>query len=172
LAATYDMSDYCRTCGTGLKQKAPFQMKGEPKWGRNSIFQLNWVFDEYFVTPDAWAKVFEPPGIPKRPVLSSKGVELKSVLQLDIDQEAELDVQELHVTACAACGRSKYAPVVRGYSPALMQQPTDSMARSRRYFGSGGSAHKLVLVSQALSQSLVSHGIRGASFRPLRSTVK
>jgi hypothetical protein len=56
--ATYDSSDWCDECWMGLKQNAPFQMKGEPKWGRRGILQLNWVFDEYFVTPEVWSSVF------------------------------------------------------------------------------------------------------------------
>jgi hypothetical protein len=70
LAATYDLSDYCSACGIGRRQNAPFQMKGEPKWGKRQILQLNWVFDEFFVYPAVWESVFEPFGlepIPKPP---------------------------------------------------------------------------------------------------------
>src|SRR6266513_987519 len=72
--ATYDLTGYCPQCGTGLRQKAPFQMKSEPKWGRNSILQLNWIFDEYFVTPEVWAKVFDPHAVSSRPVLDTGGM--------------------------------------------------------------------------------------------------
>ena len=61
-AATYDLAHYCERCGTGLRQRAPFRMNGEPAWGRKGILQLNWVFDEYFVTPEVWARAFEPFG--------------------------------------------------------------------------------------------------------------
>jgi len=37
LATTYDLSDYCAQCGTGAVQRAPFRMRGEPKWGDNSL---------------------------------------------------------------------------------------------------------------------------------------
>jgi hypothetical protein len=55
--ANYDLTAYCNVCGVGLRQKAPFQMKGEPNWGRRGILQLNWVYDEYFVKPGVWATV-------------------------------------------------------------------------------------------------------------------
>ena len=29
--ATYDLTNYCQQCGIGMKQRAPFQMKGEPR---------------------------------------------------------------------------------------------------------------------------------------------
>src|SRR6266705_4101017 len=47
LEVTYDLSDYCSSCGLGALQKAPFRLRGEPKWGKAGILQLNWVFDEY-----------------------------------------------------------------------------------------------------------------------------
>src|SRR5262245_17077345 len=66
---TYDLTDFCEQCGAGMEQNAPFRMKREPRWGRNGILQLNWVFDEFFVTPDVWTRVFEKRGIGQRPVL-------------------------------------------------------------------------------------------------------
>lgn len=51
LECTYDTTNMCIECGIGASQRAPFRMSGEPKWGRNDILQLNWVFDAFFVTP-------------------------------------------------------------------------------------------------------------------------
>src|SRR6516162_7985167 len=68
LKETYDVAEYCSACGIGAKQSAPFRMKGEPKWGKRHILQLNWVFDEYFVQPDVWKTVFEPFGVGSCPV--------------------------------------------------------------------------------------------------------
>ena len=45
---TYDDSNYCDACGVGLRQQAPFSIAGEPRWGKNSILQLNWIFDQFF----------------------------------------------------------------------------------------------------------------------------
>lgn len=72
LKATYDLSDYCAACGIGEKQRAPFRMKGEPKWGKKHIFQLNWVYDQYFVPPSIWEEVFRPFGIGRLPVLNHR----------------------------------------------------------------------------------------------------
>src|SRR5262249_30101958 len=38
-SVTYDLSQYCSTCGIGAVQKAAFRMKSEPRWGRNGILQ-------------------------------------------------------------------------------------------------------------------------------------
>ena len=103
--ATYDLTNYCERCGVGLRQKAPFQMKGEPKWGKRGILQLNWVFDEYFVTPEVWASVFRLHGIECRPVLNTKGDELKTVVQLVAQDEVGIATDGLPTeeVVCSKC---------------------------------------------------------------------
>ena len=169
--ATYDLTDCCEQCGIGMKQKAPFQMKGEPTWGRNGIFQLNWVFDEHFVTPEVWTAVFKPYGIGSRPVTSTKGIELKTVLQLVIEEEVSIVTKGLSSERCARCGRVKYLPVTRGPFPALTGKPSSAMVKTREYFGSGAAAHKRVLISQKLAHALAAERVRGASMRPVQSVI-
>lgn len=168
-AATYDLTSYCERCGVGLKQKAPFQMKGEPKWGKRSILQLNWVFDEYFVTPDVWASVFKSHGIECRPVLNTKGAELKTVVQLVAQEEVGIVADGLltEEAACSKCGQTKYLPVTRGPFPALTSEPSRAMVKTKEYFGSGASAHKRVLVSQALGRAVTAAKVQGASLWPV-----
>ena len=82
---TYDNTNYCPRCGMGLVQKAPFRMRGEPKWGTKHILQMNWVFDEFFVRIEVWDKVFRKFGIEKLPVVQHKTDKpLESVVQLKV----------------------------------------------------------------------------------------
>lgn len=164
---TYDLSDYCVQCGIGLKQRAPFRMKSEPRWGRNGIMQLNWIFDEYFVRPEVWRQVFEPRGIGCCQVLNTRGIELTTVLQLAISQEVDIVTDGLLVQPCTACGRFKYVPVTRGPFPKLAREPAGHMAKTRQYFGSGASASKRIIISQELGSALMKTGVRGASLRPV-----
>jgi hypothetical protein len=166
-AITYDMSGSCPTCGAGLRQKAPFQMRGEPRWGRRGILQLNWIFDEYYVKPEVWAKVFEPLNIGARPVQSGRGVELKTVVQLDVTEEVDVSAEDFPREHCLTCGRTKWLPVTRGFSPPLVGEPKGHIAKTRQNFGSGFSARRLVLISQVVRQALIAEGIRGASMRPV-----
>jgi hypothetical protein len=166
---TYDLTDWCEQCGIGKKQKAPFQMKGEPKWGRNSILQLTWIYDELFVTPEVWASVFRPAGIGRRPVTNTKGAELKTVVQVVVEEEVGIVTEGLESEQCAKCGRVKYLPVMRGPSPMPTSQSSHAMARTKEYFGSGGQADRRVLISQVLVRSLAAENVRGASFRPAQS---
>ena len=165
--ATYDLTYWCEECGIGMSQKAPFQMKGEPKWGRNSIMQLLWVYGELFVTPDVWSRVFRPAGVACRSVMNRKGVELKTVVQLVIEATARIVTDGLAAERCEQCGRTKYLPVVRGPFPALRDVPAGAIARTAEYFGSGGQADQRVLVSQDLARALAEGGVRGASLKPV-----
>ena len=107
-------------------------MKAEPKWGRRGVLQLNWVFDEYFATPEVWASFFEPHGIECRPVMNTRGA----------------------------------APF-----PALRSEPSATMVKTKEYFGSGASAHKRVLISQAVARALIDHKVRGVSLRPVAERI-
>jgi hypothetical protein len=167
LETTYDLADWCAECGMGLKQKAPFQMKGEPKWGRRGILQLNWVFNEFFVTPEVWSGIFEPRGVVCRPVMSVKGLPLKSVLQIVVAEEVDIATDGLVPERCAKCGRVKYRPVTRGFFPALTTLPKSAIARTKQAFGSGAAAHERVLISQDLARALAAGGVRGASLKPV-----
>jgi hypothetical protein len=165
--ATYAEAEFCEQCGIGLKQKAPFQMKAEPKWGRNGILQLHWVFDEFFVTPEVWSAVFHPNGVGCRPVLDAKGAELKTVVQLVVQEQVSVEVEGLAAERCARCGRDKFPPVTCGAFPPLANEPSARMAKTREYFGSGASAYKGVLVSQEVARALAAEKVRGASVRPV-----
>jgi hypothetical protein len=142
-------------------------MKAEPKWGRNGILQLNWIFDEYFATPAVATSVFEPLGVRHRPVLDKKGNELKTVVQIVVDAEVDIVTDGLTPEKCGRCSRLKYAPAVRGYFPPLAESVTGDIARTRQYFGSGASASKRILVARRLASALQSAMVRGVSLRPL-----
>jgi ribosomal protein L37E len=167
--ATYDLSQHCAVCGVGKRQCAPFQMKREPKWGRKEILQLNWVFDEYFVTPNLWREVFAPSGIASRAVCNTKGEELEGVVQLVIGGEVEIVEKGLASEVCSRCGRQKFLPVTAGPFPALRNEPNVPLAKTAEFFGSGGSAHRGVVISQELWRKFVAYKGKGASVRPVKA---
>lgn len=166
-AMTYDCTDFCEKCGIGAVQRAPFRLRGEPKWGRRSIFQLNWVFDEYFVKPSLWEMILKPLGVECRSVLNTGGKELSTVVQVVVREEVELIHDGLSPTRCGLCGRIKYLPHRRGYFPSLTKYPLAPISKTREYFGSGASAYKSIVVSQTIISAFTSHGVRGASFWPI-----
>lgn len=170
---TYDRSNFCGTCGIGLKQVAPFRMKSEPKWGKRNILQLNWVFDEYFVTPELWRTVFKPLGVQAGEVLSKKGQTLETVVQLVVDQEVDVDTKALTTDGpptCDTCGRTKYNWVSRGFDVSPLGAPTAAIVRSKQWFGSGAAAYNSILITQQLRAAMIASGSRGADFRPCAPT--
>jgi rRNA maturation protein Nop10 len=163
---TYNLDDYCAKCGMGAYQKAPFRFKKAPVWGQKNIMQLNWVFDEFFVTPEIWRDLFEPFGIGCRPVVLNKsGRELDTVVQLDITELVDLssdDLADAPFETCVHCGRLKYLPIGR-FDPA--PGPTSApMFRSKQFFGSGGAANRLVMVSNAVYAKAQTLNLRGVGF--------
>lgn len=168
---TYDTTEWCPKCGVGAKQNAPFRMRREPQWGkRHDILRLHWVDDALFTRPEVWERVFKPFGIGCMPVLNARGTaELQTVVQLVVEEHVGLSTEGLEGHTCPECGRVKYREPL-DFLPTLLEEPSGAMAMSREWFGSGGAAYHLTLVSQTLWQAMVSDGVRGITgVTPLRS---
>lgn len=171
LDVTYDTRDHCSACGIGLRQKAPFQMKGDPNWGRRGILQMHWVYDEYFVRPAVWEAVFRSFGVEARPVTKPSGATLPGVVQLVVGEVVPVVVDGLGPArgdelVCGVCGRTKYGSVVRGPLPGPRVEPRSHLAWSAEWFGSGASAWHEVLLSRELAAAIRDAGVRGATFVP------
>lgn len=175
LSATYDLSAYCGTCGIGAVQRAPFKIKGEPRWGRRDILQLNWIFDEYFVPPAVWEEVFASCGVGYREVLDSRsGNPARTVVQVKIDQLApgELQLGGHEVKMCQECGRKKYLPYTRGCFPeTLADDGLPSAFRSREYFGDGALGYQAITVTGTLADRVRERKLSGVSLTPVCQVV-
>lgn len=170
LNCTYDTAEICTECGIGAFQKSPFRMKAEPRWGKREILQLNWVFDEFFVSRRAYQDVFRPLGVQCNEVLDHKcGEPLKSVVQIIIDRNpnGELDLHDSCKDVCAKCGQSKIKPHNRGFFPRLTQPSSLCIFRTQEYFGSGRSAWNATIVSSDLYKAITKSALKGVSFYPV-----
>jgi hypothetical protein len=164
---TYDTTQYCATCGIGAFQKAPFRMSREPRWGMRKTLQLNWVFDEFFVTPQAFETVFKPFGIENLPVFHHKnGLVLATVLQLVVPRKTDSPIATvgLPTEQCATCRRTKFTPVTRGRFPYVSIPKGVHIAKTKEYFGSGGSAWQAIIISAELYAAITTQKLRGADF--------
>lgn len=167
LIETYDLSAYCRSCGMGARQVAPFRMKGEPRWGTKHLLQLNWVYDEFFVLPEIWREVFRPIGIACSPVVKhSTGKILETVVQLDVQGAAPSDLcMGGHpFETCAECGRKKYLPFVRGFFPPFESGAALALCRTKESFGSGASAWNAIIASNEVYRAIRDHKLKGVTF--------
>lgn len=171
LAATYDLSKYCDKCGIGLRQIRPFRLKSLPSLKR-AVMQLNWVFDEYFVSSEVWSSVFAPHGIGYWPVvLNGTGREIDTLVQLKIPDYAFLKIEDSIFNRCDQCGREKARPQRRGFSPPPLSVPAP-LFKSTQYFGSDACASNLVLMSSSLYEEITQVGLRGMQFYPCGETRK
>jgi len=168
---TYDDTEKCTTCGIGLKQKAPFRLLREPKWGGRHILQLNWVMDEFFVTPGAWQGVFSPFGVGCLPVMNHKtGRPLSTAVQLQVpfSTTSVLEPGGFLRETCPECRRSKLCGAAPGRFPHVDLPPNTHMAKTPDYFGpkpgDGPVAWHEVILSGVLYKAIVSHKFRGATF--------
>lgn len=165
LAETYDLTDYCSSCGIGSRQVNPFRLKSAPVLKRTAM-QLNWVFDEFFVSHEVWTDVFKPFGVDCWPVILHKSwKELEGVVQLRIAQRTDLDMKVEHETICPVCGRSKMPLDLRGFAPAPLAMQ-GHICRSIQYFGSGAQAFNRIVVSAPLYGRIKSAKLRGMQFYP------
>jgi len=170
LAETYDRSMECPSCGAGRVQKRPFRMAGEPRWGRRSATQLNWIFDEYFVRPEIHRSVFQPFGISSIEVIDHKtGRPLQTVVQLGIEYIASVPLapERDSITAiCGVCGTPRYEPHVKGFFPRFSGPVQHPLVKSLEFFGSGKSSWHAVLMRSDLYNACLAHEVRGFLFWP------
>jgi hypothetical protein len=165
LSATYDLSNYCHTCGIGAHQVRPFRIKSVPSLKRR-IMQLNWVYDEFFVAHEVWQTVFRPFDIDSWPViLHGTGEEIDSLVQIRIHHQATVEPEGASNCSCSVCGRSKAVRSLRGFAPAPMSSPA-SIFKSKEYYGSGSLAVNLVYVCSSLYSEIKKSNLRGVQFYP------
>lgn len=165
---TYNLRNHCEKCGIGKVQKRPFHIKGEPKWGKRQVVQLNWVFDEYFVKPDVYEQVFKPKGIECIPVIHYRtGKTLETVVQLKVDTipNEPLDIGDFPYEVCPKCHRKKYFPILSSAFPPMKSVPRHLHAvKSQEHFGSGAAAFQAFFISQALYAEIYRHKLKGVDF--------
>lgn len=166
IPVTYDTSDYCETCGTGLKQNAPFRVRNNLKWGRNDFLKLFLIPDEFFMRSEGWQSLLAPICVAAREVADVRGKPLESVIQLDIDERVALDMGDAEGQACSDCGRQRYAPHNRGFFPAPLGRPDAPIFRSQEYFGVGHSGFNCILVNASVAAFIQSKGLRGVRLWP------
>lgn len=166
---TYDLSTACSECSVGSRQVEPFRMRTEPRWGRRSVLQMFWVYDAWFVTPEAYHTVFEPFGIASREVLRKSGRPLDTVVQLVVDAVVPLVEYRTEGELCRACGAFKWHAALTDYAPQPKVEPAAAMAFSEGWYGAGGLAFRETLVRQDLVAAVREAGLHGAAFHPCRS---
>lgn len=169
----------CPDCGTERVQQDCFRFKRTPKWGKRNFCMTNWVYDELFASPKAkeMLEASELRGFTFLEVKNKSGQQiLNDVYQMQIlyiipEGVADLTSGINEVFICPICGKQKLRPNDRGqfvfHKEAFLNAP--DFVKSAEWFGGGGGASKLILVSQRAYRFLTENKLDSSLvFEPIR----
>jgi len=191
LRATFNLDNYCSNCGIGRIQNAPFRLRTTPKQPNNQFWGLHWIHDAVFVRSQA-KRILEMEHVRgisfSKPVLNKKGEEVEDLWQMHIQTELSqgIDDHNLSKEICEYmedkksieagppklihyCGRVKNNFPRRGaitFSQSSFQNMPD-IVRSNEWFGSGGMAMQLPIVSKRIKQLVEKNKLKGLAFVPI-----
>ncbi len=173
LNVTYDPAKGCRACGIGLEQVAPFRFQKEPTQRHSHLVQLNWVFDEFFVSERAKVDLVSSglTGFHFMPAVSHKtGEPLDGWHQLRVDHLAAgtVDIASFKSEKCTACGSTKFNHSSdRQVRLRIERSDLPDILKTREWFGSGRSAWRSTLVSKNFADLVLNRKWRGVNLAPV-----
>jgi hypothetical protein len=164
----------CMQCGIGFIQAGPFRFRSTPTQRRSQMIQLNWVFDEFFVSAQARAHLEAAiiTGIQFcSPVIHKSGQSVSGWFQMQVLNTLEpiIAVDSFVTETCPVCHNRKFHYPQTQALELLRKLPDFSadVIKTAEWFGSGGEAHKLVLVSRRFTQLVLERHWRGVSLEPI-----
>ena len=194
LQTTYNLDNYCPTCGIGKIQNAPFYLKQVPKQKNSQFWGLHWVFDVVFVRPET-KEVLIREGITGisflNPRLYKKDLVIEEVSQIMIqsslppglmpynlkdvtckymnEEDVNLSEKWQNPKEATFCSRHKFNFPMRGgltFNEKIFDNAPD-FVQSYEWFGSGASAIRPIIVSKRFKQVIENNKIRGLKFTPI-----
>lgn len=187
LETTYNLHSHCNSCGMGKIQDAPFRLR-TPKQNNLHFVGLHWIYEVMFVKPEA-KKFLESEKIKNisfsKPLLGRKNIDIESLDQLHIQTVLEkgFDSYNTNIITCklnneedcnkdkskSYCGKVKFHyPMIGGYvfDKNIFNSDSD-IVLTNEYFGSGGSADRLKIVSKKFKDLVEKHKLKGIYFYPI-----
>ena len=171
--ATYRNGSGCTSCGVGWAQEAPFRFLKKPTQKRSSALQLNWVFDEIFFPRQARDQLNRAGFTGFRfqsPVLHKSGEPVQDWFQMQVYDVSRpvVNTATLKSELCPDCGNTKYnhpqGEMLRLTNPFIS---TDlDVIKSDEWFGSGGSAYRLLFLSPRIAKFVIDNKWRGVALTP------
>ena len=155
------------------KQIGYYQVKGEPKWGKNDIASLFGVYDDFFTKPQIYKSFFKPLGIESKPVLDYKTQKpLKTIVQLvtqgvsnyklNIEPKSikkAFDIKEWNLI--------KYVLRTDKKEPLFTGHDSYDFFRSQEYFGDGMLNVNRIYISKKLYNIITDNKLKGLNIEPL-----
>ena len=188
LNTTFQLDNYCSLCAIGKVQNAAYRLKTEPKQHNNQFWGLHWEYEAIFVRQET-KNILQREKVKglnfSKPVLHKNNSDIQSLYQLHLDTilEPGFDNYNTKIITCKVnneedlnndpisncCGRVKFHhPMIGGYLfDKAIFNPEFDFVKSNEYFGSGGSANRLKIVSRKLKILIEKNKLKGLSFQPI-----
>ncbi|WP_191018209.1 hypothetical protein [Treponema zioleckii] len=165
--STYNSSKKCVCCNRGLIRKDLFAIQKEPKWGSKDIGQLNWIFDEFFVTEKLKKLLSNEFDMTFSKVrLYQTNDFCQNTFNLEINAIIEIENKDtLDFEICPKCGNIKYHLCHNNFFPKIKMN-NNHIARTKEFFGSGNVAYNQVIIDRALYDFFIQNKIKGVEFIP------
>lgn len=166
---------YCPECGVFERQKESFQIKKEPRLGKNQFMSLYWTYALFTI----------PAVLSEFAANRLQGYEIWEVLLHKTDQPSAVISQiymphlaagrlmpeaELKRNICTQCGTIKYYPHMRGYMTfnADLRETLTDFALSAEWFGDGHAAYREILVSNRVARLILAKKWQGVKLKPVQ----
>jgi hypothetical protein len=154
----YDLSKHCNKCNLGAKQIAPFWIKSEPKWGKKTSFNLNWIgSDILFVNTQLYLEVFEPLGIKGvAPKVGRNKLDSNKCVQLIIpNSTSPMSSLEHRKNICSKCNQIIHDPINEGFLPSFKDKISGtSLVKTIETFGGEDNSYQLIIADSLLVSKL------------------
>jgi hypothetical protein len=180
---TFDLTNYCSECGIGKIQNKPFRLKHEPKQKNNQFWGLFWERDAIFVREET-KNILEKENIKGihfiQPVLHKNNKPIDRFYQLIIETVLDkgLDQSNVQKITCKLnndenkkyCGRIKYffPKGDNGIFDKKLFSPNVDFYLSNEYFGSGGHAERINIMSKKVHEIIKKNKLKGLRTEPIR----
>lgn len=176
-SVTYDLahSDYCPRCDVGISQVNPFRLAKSHRRGKTVSFcRPGWVPDALFVTASVRDTLLAE-GLKGMKFLAAIEAGSKTpfddVIQLLCERTLEpglINGNDFQQEVCSRCGRHKFnlSERVKRFRRDVFDQKLD-FAVTGEWFGSGGLACKMLIVSRQFAELYEECRWRGLRLRPI-----
>jgi len=176
LESTYNLKNYCFSCGYGAIQKDNFMMRKEPPWGRRYFMHLHWIMDELFINSkllDNFNKHYFS-GIEIKNVYNkNKTTFLDTVKQIFINNSIKCDFKNQNINKlinCSTCGNQKHVLSFTGFfycSGKTIESFSHDFFKSKEVYGDGKMAAHEIIVSKKVLTFILDNNINEIAFTPI-----
>lgn len=175
IKATYDTSNYCKTCENGLVQNNNFILKKKPNWGSKNFMMLNWVPDELFIS-DRVESVFcenNVKGLDYLKTYNRSKNEIKGTKQIYIQKTLDYGIKSESIEKEVVCDECKFKKTFTKtgyiyYDKHVFDNINIDLIKSCEKYGEVGCA-STIFINQRVRKLIINNNFaRGLVFEPIQ----